>query len=329
MSMKRAVGAAAFAASVGISALMMDVGPANGAPPSCPGDATCQPGPGGPGGGGGGAPAAAADRAGRTAMGARQRPGSTQSSSPPTTQSTEAPVTTYRGAGDNDRGAGDDDRGAGDDDRGAGDDDRGAPDDNQHGAVDDHHNEYDEHVADEHNEYDEHVADEHNEYDEHNQHNQLDEHNQLDQHLADDHNNHVDEACSEHPAPAPALLPAGGLHSGQCASGRPRGPASRLRHCGPGCTAAAAAAGRVLLERRPTARRPATELVRPAASGWVERSAASRRLEPPVGRSASRFVVARVDFGPFAFATYTVIPTFNFFYGGWGYWYFGVWVPLY
>lgn len=40
-------------------------------------------------------------------------------------------------------------------------------------------------------------------------------------------------------------------------------------------------------------------------------------------------VVAQIDFGPFAFATYTVIPTFNFFYGGWGYWYFGVWVPLY
>ncbi len=39
--------------------------------------------------------------------------------------------------------------------------------------------------------------------------------------------------------------------------------------------------------------------------------------------------VARADFGPFAYNTFTVIPVFNWQYGGWGYWFFGVWVPLY
>jgi hypothetical protein len=40
-------------------------------------------------------------------------------------------------------------------------------------------------------------------------------------------------------------------------------------------------------------------------------------------------VVARADFGPFAYNTFTVVPVFNWQYGGWGYWFFGVWVPLY
>ena len=40
-------------------------------------------------------------------------------------------------------------------------------------------------------------------------------------------------------------------------------------------------------------------------------------------------VVARADFGPFAYDTFTVIPVFNWQFGGWGFWYFGVWVPLY
>ena len=40
-------------------------------------------------------------------------------------------------------------------------------------------------------------------------------------------------------------------------------------------------------------------------------------------------VVAQADFGPFAFNDYMVIPTFNWMYGGWGYWYFGTWIPLY
>jgi hypothetical protein len=40
-------------------------------------------------------------------------------------------------------------------------------------------------------------------------------------------------------------------------------------------------------------------------------------------------VYAQRDFGPFAYNTFTVIPVFNWMYGGWGYWFFGVWIPLY
>jgi hypothetical protein len=34
-------------------------------------------------------------------------------------------------------------------------------------------------------------------------------------------------------------------------------------------------------------------------------------------------------FAPFTYNTYTVLPIFNWQYGGWGYWFEGVWVPLY
>jgi hypothetical protein len=57
----------------------------------------------------------------------------------------------------------------------------------------------------------------------------------------------------------------------------------------------------------------------PPPGGW------NRRWDGPP-RDA---VVAQVDFGPFAYNSYMVIPTFNWMFGGWGYWYFGVWVPLY
>ncbi|CPR11256.1 hypothetical protein BN971_02536 [Mycobacterium bohemicum DSM 44277] len=40
-------------------------------------------------------------------------------------------------------------------------------------------------------------------------------------------------------------------------------------------------------------------------------------------------VAARADFGPFNYDTFTVIPVFNWQYGGWGYWFFGDWIPLY
>ena len=40
-------------------------------------------------------------------------------------------------------------------------------------------------------------------------------------------------------------------------------------------------------------------------------------------------VIAQVDFGPFSYDTFMVVPTFNFIFGGWGYSYFGVWIPLY
>ncbi|WP_369827704.1 MAP_0585 family protein, partial [Mycobacterium sp. E2989] len=40
-------------------------------------------------------------------------------------------------------------------------------------------------------------------------------------------------------------------------------------------------------------------------------------------------VLAQADFGPFQYETYTAIPVFNWQFGGWGFWYMGVWVPLY
>lgn len=38
---------------------------------------------------------------------------------------------------------------------------------------------------------------------------------------------------------------------------------------------------------------------------------------------------ARSDFGPFAYNTFTATPVFNSQFGGWGYWFFGDWIPLY
>ena len=57
----------------------------------------------------------------------------------------------------------------------------------------------------------------------------------------------------------------------------------------------------------------------PPPGGW------NRRWDGPPRDVA----VAQVDFGPFAFNTFTVIPVFNWQFGGWGYWFFGLWVPLY
>jgi hypothetical protein len=49
---------------------------------------------------------------------------------------------------------------------------------------------------------------------------------------------------------------------------------------------------------------------------------------PWVGPPRDVFV-ARTNFAPFAYNDFTVLPVFNWRYGGWGYWFFGVWVPLY
>ncbi|MGC2655988.1 MAG: hypothetical protein WA317_20880, partial [Mycobacterium sp.] len=38
---------------------------------------------------------------------------------------------------------------------------------------------------------------------------------------------------------------------------------------------------------------------------------------------------ARNDFGRFNYAGFTAIPVFNPAFGGWGFWYFGDWIPLY
>ena len=57
----------------------------------------------------------------------------------------------------------------------------------------------------------------------------------------------------------------------------------------------------------------------PPPGGW------NRRWDGP----PRDVVVAQIDFGPFSFDTFMVIPVFNFMFGGWGYWYFGIWMPLY
>jgi hypothetical protein len=38
---------------------------------------------------------------------------------------------------------------------------------------------------------------------------------------------------------------------------------------------------------------------------------------------------AQRDFGPFNYNGYNAIPMFNPIFGGWGFWLFGIWVPLY
>jgi len=58
----------------------------------------------------------------------------------------------------------------------------------------------------------------------------------------------------------------------------------------------------------------------PPPGGW------NRRWDGPPNRDVN---VARVDFGPFQFNAFTVVPVFNWQYGGWGYWFFGLWIPLY
>lgn len=59
----------------------------------------------------------------------------------------------------------------------------------------------------------------------------------------------------------------------------------------------------------------------PPPGGW------NRRYDHPgPPRDVAR---ARDDFGYFEYNGFSAVPTFNPWYGGWGYWYFGVWIPLY
>ena len=39
--------------------------------------------------------------------------------------------------------------------------------------------------------------------------------------------------------------------------------------------------------------------------------------------------LAQADFGPFNYNGYNAIPIFNPVFGGWGFWLFGNWIPLY
>nr|WP_246398219.1 MAP_0585 family protein [Mycobacterium vicinigordonae] len=58
----------------------------------------------------------------------------------------------------------------------------------------------------------------------------------------------------------------------------------------------------------------------PPPGGW------NRPYEGPPARDIG---YGQRDFGPFNYNTFTVLPVFNWQYGGWGYWFFGTWVPLY
>jgi hypothetical protein len=58
----------------------------------------------------------------------------------------------------------------------------------------------------------------------------------------------------------------------------------------------------------------------PPPGGW------NRRWDGPPGRDIA---VARRDFGPFDWDDFYAIPVFNPVFGGWGFWFFGLWIPLY
>jgi hypothetical protein len=58
----------------------------------------------------------------------------------------------------------------------------------------------------------------------------------------------------------------------------------------------------------------------PPPGGW------NRPWEGPPVRDVG---YARNDFGQFNYNNFTVVPVFNWMYGGWGYWFMGVWIPLY
>jgi hypothetical protein len=57
----------------------------------------------------------------------------------------------------------------------------------------------------------------------------------------------------------------------------------------------------------------------PPAGGW------NRHYDGPQRDIAA----ARADFGPFNYNGYTATPIFNAESGGWGFWFFGVWIPLF
>ncbi|MGE2815600.1 MAP_0585 family protein, partial [Mycobacterium heidelbergense] len=67
----------------------------------------------------------------------------------------------------------------------------------------------------------------------------------------------------------------------------------------------------------------------PPGGGWDGPPPPGGWNRPWYGPRDRDVIYAQSDFGPFAYNTFTVIPVFNWQYGGWGYWFFGVWVPLY
>ncbi|OBG25309.1 hypothetical protein A5764_06390 [Mycobacterium sp. 852002-51057_SCH5723018] len=66
----------------------------------------------------------------------------------------------------------------------------------------------------------------------------------------------------------------------------------------------------------------------PPASGWDGAPPPGGWNRPWVGPPVDASYGQRY-FAPFTYNTYTVLPIFNWQYGGWGYWFDGVWIPLY
>jgi hypothetical protein len=67
----------------------------------------------------------------------------------------------------------------------------------------------------------------------------------------------------------------------------------------------------------------------PPHGGWDGPPPPGGWNRPWSGPPARDYSYAQRDYGAFAYNNFTVIPTFNPFFGGWGYWFFGVWIPLY
>ena len=67
----------------------------------------------------------------------------------------------------------------------------------------------------------------------------------------------------------------------------------------------------------------------PPEHGWDGPPPPGGWNRPWVDRPDRDWDRGRDDFGAFGYNTFTVFPVFNWYYGGWGFWYFGVWVPLY
>ena len=87
--------------------------------------------------------------------------------------------------------------------------------------------------------------------------------------------------------PHPPYTPHGAYLSGNADVGGPTDAHTGFSIVGHGAPPAAAGA-RARLERRSGSWRPAAQLARPAAAGWLGRPAASWRLEPPMGRTTTR-----------------------------------------
>jgi hypothetical protein len=66
----------------------------------------------------------------------------------------------------------------------------------------------------------------------------------------------------------------------------------------------------------------------PPAGGWNGPPPPGGWNQPWVGPPCDQSYGQRY-FAPFTYNNYTANPIFNWQYGGWGYWFDGIWAPLY